>query len=226
MASNISEFERITKLLENKNVCLVGNSIELLNHNKGAFIDSHDVVIRMGRGAPTPQHRDRIGDKFSIWATGFLRNEFYKKFPKEWEGMPILLNRTRMYLNKPRTADIDVPYCTMFSDAELLEIYEEFNYQDASLLGRPSNGFIVLLWLIKKAWVWKSLTIIGFDFFAKQAPFKVGAQNPFSWHLPKNRVDEIPHNALEEREYALEMSRNGIINWIMLSDLKEEVLEL
>ena len=28
-----------------------------------------------------------------------------------------------------------------FSDAELLEIYEEFNYQDASLLGRPSNGF-------------------------------------------------------------------------------------
>ena len=59
--------------------------------------------------------------------------------------MPILLNRTRMYLNKPREADIDVPYCTMFSDAELLEIYEEFNYQDASLLGRPSNGFIVTL---------------------------------------------------------------------------------
>ena len=75
--------------------------------------------------------------------------------------MPILLNRTRMYLNKPREADIDVPYCTMFSDAELLEIYEEFNYQDASLLGRPSNGFIVLLWLIKKAWVWKSLTLLG-----------------------------------------------------------------
>ena len=120
----MSEFERISKLLENKNVCLVGNSVELLNYKKGAFIDSHDIVIRMGRGAPTSKYYDSIGDKFSIWATGFLRNEFYKKFPKEWGNMPILLNRTRMYLTKPRVADIDIPYCTMFSDAELLEIYE------------------------------------------------------------------------------------------------------
>ena len=89
----------------------------------------------------------------------------------------------------------------------------------------PRMVFIVLLWLIKKAWVWKSLTIIGFDFFAKQAPFKVGAQILLAGTF-LNRVDEIPHNALEEREYALEMSRNGIINWVMLSDLKEEVLEL
>ena len=88
MASNISEFERITKLLENKNVCLVGNSIELLNHNKGAFIDSHDVVIRMGRGRQLLKHYHKIGDKFSIWATGFLRNEYYKKFQQNGKTCP------------------------------------------------------------------------------------------------------------------------------------------
>ena len=81
------------------------------------------------------------------------------------------------------------------------------------------------LWLIKKAWVWKSLTLIGFDFFAKSAPFKVGEMHPNSWHLPRNTVSEIPHNVPAERDYALEMKRNGIIKWEILSDLKPEILE-
>ena len=85
--------------------------------------------------------------------------------------VPKLLNRTRIDLNKPR--EVEGEWLTMFSDEELFEIYDEFGYVNNETLGRPSNGFIVLLWLIKKAWVWKSLTLIGFDFFAKSAPFKV-----------------------------------------------------
>ena len=73
--------------------------------------------------------------------------------------------------------------------------------------------------------IWKRLSIVGFDFFAKAAPFKVGAAYPNSWHLPRNSVDEIPHNVPAEREYALEMSRNGIIHWEILSDLKSEILD-
>ena len=69
-----------SKLLENKTVCLVGNSVEILNYNKGEFIDSHDVVIRLGRGIPH-KHSDQIGRKMDIWATGFLRMNFWDKLP-------------------------------------------------------------------------------------------------------------------------------------------------
>ena len=218
--------ETVLDLLKNKNIVLVGNSVEILNYEKGEFIDSHDIVIRMGRGVPFPRHYERIGKRTDIWCTGFLRAEQMMKRP-ELKEVPKLLNRTRINLNSARELGngLDDEYHTMWSDEELLGLYEEFGYVNNETLGRPSNGFIVLLWLIKKAWVWKSLTLVGFDFFAKKAPFKVGAAYPNSWHLPRNTVDEIPHNVPAEREYALEMSRNGIIKWEILSDLKEEILE-
>tara|TARA_X000001036_G_scaffold108298_1_gene101439 strand:+ start:3826 stop:4497 length:672 start_codon:yes stop_codon:yes gene_type:complete len=218
--------ETVLDLLKNKNIVLVGNSVEILNYEKGEFIDSHDIVIRMGRGVPLPRHYERIGKRTDIWCTGFLRAEQMMKRP-ELKEVPKLLNRTRINLNSARELGngLDDEYHTMWSDEELLGLYEEFGYVNNETLGRPSNGFIVLLWLIKKAWVWKSLTLVGFDFFAKKAPFKVGAAYPNSWHLPRNTVDEIPHNVPAEREYALEMSRNGIIKWDILSNLKEEILE-
>lgn len=218
--------ELILKLLENKEIVLVGNSVEILNYDKGDFIDSHDIVIRMGKGIPRERHYKNIGKRTDIWATGFLRAAQMADRPNLKE-VPKLLNRTRINLNTAKEVDKSLAgeFHTMFTDAELLELYEEFGYENNALLGRPSNGFITLLWLIKKAWVWKSLTIVGFDFFAKAAPFRVGAAYPNSWHLPRNTVDEIPHNVPAEREYALEMSRNGIIKWEILSDLKEEILE-
>ncbi len=219
--------EQILEILENKNVILVGNSIEIMNYEKGEFIDSHDVVIRMGRGAVTRARELHIGKKIDIWATGFLRAEQGSRQP-HLKTVPKLLNRTRINLRGAKNLDksLDFDFHTMFSDDELLDIYDEFGYEDNAVLGRPSNGFITLLWLIKKAWVWKSLTLIGFDFFAKKAPIRVGAAHPNSWHMPRNSVDEIPHNVPAEREYALEMSRNGIIKWEILSDLKEEILDV
>jgi len=219
--------DKVLKLLKNKNVIIVGNSVEILNYKKGEFIDSHDVVIRMGRGLPrTKIQKEAIGTKTDIWATGFLRAE-QMAGRKELIGVPKLLNRTRINLLSARMleATLDEEFHTMWTDNELMAIYEEFGYVNNEVLGRPSNGFITLLWLIKKAWVWKSLTLIGFDFFAKKGPFKVGAAYPNSWHMPRNTVDEIPHNVPIEKEYALEMSRNGIIKWEILSDLKEEILD-
>ena len=215
----MARLEEVLNILENKNVVLVGNSVEILNYEKGEFIDSFDVVIRMGKGYPRSSHNKLIGKRIDLWAAGFLRAEAHMEKIK----VPKLLNRTRIDLNIPR--DVEGDWLTMFTDEELFEIYDEFGYENNATLGRPSNGFIVLLWLIKKAWVWKSLTLIGFDFFAKSAPFKVGEMHPNSWHLPRNTVSEIPHNVPAEKEYALEMSRNGIIKWEILSDLKPEILE-
>ena len=55
--------EQILEILENKNIILVGNSIEIMNYEKGEFIDSHDVVIRMGKGIPRWDRDIHIGKK-------------------------------------------------------------------------------------------------------------------------------------------------------------------
>ena len=216
------------KELANKNLILVGNSVEILHYQHGKFIDSHDVVMRMGRGLPNPNsledHSKSIGTKTDVWITGFLRANMSQQ--NRVKKIPIkLLNRTRMHMTTPRELEYDMDHTEMFSDKEILEIYEEFGYKDDSKEGRPSNGFITLLWLIKKAWVWKSLTLIGFDFFAKYYPIDVGSSKPQSWHLPNNTAKKTPHKGLVEREYALDLKRNGVINWIILSDLKEEILD-
>jgi len=84
----MARLEEVLNILENKNVILVGNSVEILNYEKGEFIDSFDVVIRMGKGYPRSSHNKRIGKRIDIWAAGFLRAETYQtKVPK-------LLNRT------------------------------------------------------------------------------------------------------------------------------------
>ena len=216
------------KELANKNLILVGNSVEILHYQHGKFIDSHDVVMRMGRGLPNPNsledHSKSIGTKTDVWITGFLRANMSQQ--NRVRKIPIkLLNRTRMHMTTPRELEYDMDHTEMFSDTEILEIYKEFGYKDDSKEGRPSNGFITLLWLIKKAWVWKSLTLIGFDFFAKYYPIDVGSSKPQSWHLPNNTAKKTPHKGLVEREYALDLKRNGVINWIILSDLKEEILD-
>jgi hypothetical protein len=40
------DFETLMKYLQNKTICLIANSSELLEHQHGEFIDSHDVIIR------------------------------------------------------------------------------------------------------------------------------------------------------------------------------------
>ena len=202
------------KILENQNVVLVGNSVEILLYEHGEWIDSFDKVIRMGRGLPNEDNKRAIGMKTDVWVTGFLREDWSRQIP----NAEVLLNRTRIHLTAPR--DWNIKGTEMFTDKELLEIYKEFEYQDDSKIGRPSNGFITILYLIKKAWVWKSLTLIGFDFFAKSLPFKVGEAEPHSWHLPHNRVKETPHKATTEREYALDLYETGVIDWKILSDLE------
>ena len=235
----------------NKNIILVGNSVEMLNYEHGKFIDSHDVIIRMGRGIPNPDgledNMKAIGTRTDVWCTGFLRENMIK-MPHIKTVPIILLNRTRMYMKIPREPYYLKDFYTMFTDNQILDIYDEFKFVDtrsrkntitesvkADLLGmknktvpnygRPSNGFITLLWLIRKANNWKSLTLIGFDFFAKYFPVNVGRAKPQSWHLPHNKHHETPHRGDIEREYALELKQKGLINWIILSDLKEEVLE-
>ena len=65
-------------------------------------------------------------------------------------------------------------HITMFSDEEILEINKELGVVEHERLGwRPSAGFWAILFFIRKC-NYKSLTLIGFDFFSKSLPFKTG----------------------------------------------------
>jgi hypothetical protein len=66
--------------------------------------------------------------------------------------------------------------------------------------------------------------LIGFDFFSKKLPFKTGADNPSSWHMPVNTQKRGVHSD-KEKDLVLEMRDRGLIEWKILSDLEEEILK-
>tara|TARA_Y100001951_G_C11195285_1_gene213907 strand:+ start:68 stop:730 length:663 start_codon:yes stop_codon:yes gene_type:complete len=219
-------------MFEGKKIILVGNSVEILNYKYGKIIDSYDTIIRMGRGIPNPNgvedNTQAIGTKTHVWVTGFLRENMSKE--KHIKKVPLkLLNRTRMYMKSPREPNYLKDFTTMFTDNQILEIYDEFGFKNTNdksdpQYGRPSNGFITLLWLTRKC-SYHSITLIGFDFFAKYYPINVGKAKPQSWHLPHNTHTSTPHRSEIERDYALKLYGEGVIKWIILSNLKEEVLD-
>jgi len=216
--------ENLQQLIENKNILLVGNSVEILHHDYGSIIESYDVIVRFGRGMPSTSNRNSIGSRTDVWVSGLLRKGNRKNFP---DAIP-LINRCRIDLDGSTDHHFfDYEYIEMFSDDELKEVFKEFGYKNKDKWSpRPSQGFMALLYFTRKMMVWKSLTIIGFDFFAKKLNFKVGEAKPSSWHMPTNTISKLPHSAKTERNFALDLSRNGVIKWIMLSDLKEEAISV
>ena len=211
----------IYKEISGKNIILVGNSVEILEHEYGDIIESYDVIVRFGRGVPRPDMVKAIGKRTDIWVTGLLRQKYAKFFPKAFK----LFNRNRIYIDKelPKNRLPDFEYMEMFSDKELLELYKECGYIDGDKYEkRPSAGFITLQYFTRVANDWKSLTLIGFDFFAKTYAEKVGGAKPASWHKPIATIDELPHSITKERDFALSLEELGVIKWIKLSDLTEE----
>ena len=211
----------IYKEISGKNVILVGNSVEILEHEYGDIIESYDVIVRFGRGVPQPDMVKAIGKRTDIWVTGLLRQKYAKFFPKAFK----LFNRNRIYIDKelPKDRLPDFEYMEMFSDKELLELYKECGYIDGDKYElRPSAGFITLQYFTRVANAWKSLTLIGFDFFAKTYDYKIGGAKPTSWHKPKALINQHPHNAPKERDFALSLEELGVIKWIKLSDLEDE----
>jgi len=215
--------DRLIRELENKSVILVGNSVEILQFEHGDWIDSHDVVVRFGKGLPTEDKYKSIGSRTDIWVSGYLRSKHQIFYPHAIK----LLNRARVDLNSDVSRHkIGKDWITMFTDDELKAIYKEFGLKNDDFFGkRPSNGFIAILFFTRMVHVWKKLSLIGFDFFAKSVPFKVGTAVPYSWHLPINTVKENPHMGTEERGYVMDLVRNNILDWKILTDLEEKLVD-
>ena len=231
--------ESIQQFVKDKRIIFVGNSVEIMNHKLAEFIDKYDIVVRFGRAIEANDlQEESIGTKCDIWITGQFRAPSFNNVKEEFEtgkfkNTKILVNRSRGNLKlKDWILEDRLPkdfpeYTEMYSDKELIDIMKEF---DKDLLDtneyRPSAGFISLLWFIDKIKTYKSIDLIGFDFFAKtinkrprDKRGKVSNCNPHSWHLPVYVLNRPAHDKIMEQQYVSSLQKRGIINWHMLSDL-------
>ena len=233
--------ERIQQLVKNKSVILVGNSVELMHHKHGKFIDSHDIVVRFGRAVDSiaDDKEDILGSKTNIWVTGQFRAPIYKKRKTQFthgkfKNTEILLNRCRgNFLIKNWILEEhlppDMPYTQMWTDQELETLWNGFGNSLYSLKLRPSAGFLTILYFIREIKTHKSLSIIGFDFFHKSVSQDTydertksgkGEADPHSWHLPLYTTKHSAHGRNLENQYVSKLERDGLLKWHLLSDLK------
>ena len=236
--------ESIREFVKDKRIIFVGNSVELMEHKMANFINSYDIVVRFGRaiGANKLQE-ESLGTKVDIWVTGQFRAPMYKELKEEFKtgkfkNVKILVNRCRGNFGlKTWILEDHLPkgmsYTQMYTDNEIIGLMKEFgkNLAGTNTL-RPSAGFLTILWFIYKVKTYKSISLIGFDFFAKSVTSrsvdkhgKKSAADPHSWHMPCYLEKRGAHDMRLEQDVMCSLERRGLIKWYVLSDLKENIIK-
>ena len=76
--------DSIRKLVKNKSVLFVGNSVEIMNHKLKKFIDGFDIVVKFGAAIQaTKEHQEHIGTRADIWITGQFRSPAYNELKED-----------------------------------------------------------------------------------------------------------------------------------------------
>lgn len=236
----------IRDFVKDKSIIFVGNSVEIMHHKHADFIDSHDIVVRFGRAIEANDlQQESIGHRCDIWVTGQFRAPCYNNLREEFESgrfknTKILVNRCRGNLAlKDWKIEEHLPkgmkYTQMYTDQEIIDRMSAFGKDvgtarrtEDNFTLRPSAGFITILWFIEKVRTYKSMSLIGFDFFAKsikeRPTDKIGTESacdPHSWHMPVYMLSHSAHDMDLEQEYMSFLERKGLFTWHVLSDLSE-----
>lgn len=207
---NDSYIARANKSLHGKSVAVVGNGSSLFMDVKGVEIDSHDVVIRFGKGVPDDFNAPHVGRRTDMWCFTSFRADpraFRKMNPKF-----AFYSLAQIGLYKPNT-NLAIP--DAFVDGSL-QIYEDFGllgtkedhlawakviYKNNFKEVRPSQGMIFLQFMRRKLSSFGRVTLYGFDFFESQ--FDMKGKPTASWHCPilRDGVKEVPHDVEAEKTF-------------------------
>ena len=244
--------KHIKELVKNKSVIFVGNSVEIMAHKNKDFIDSHDIVVRFGRALEANKKQEEsLGSKCDIWITGQFRSHAFKKKIKEFkpggkfEKTSILVNRSRgnfkvkeFVIEKHICEElIKYGYKQMYTDKEIIDTMKVFDMDVLTSKKRPSTGFLAIAWFVEKIKTYKSLSIIGFDFFAKSTTTRrvghsaktgkkeISAHDPHSWHLPIYARPHSAHSHHLEEQFVSWLVRTNQLTWHVLSDLKQNKIK-
>ncbi len=209
----MSEYlDQIDEYVRGKKVAIVGNASSIFSASHGHDIDSHDVVVRFGKGVPDEFNAVHIGTRTDIWAASVFR--FSPSIRNALAPKYSLLSLAQLGLySKPPT--ITRPACCM-PESALVEgrdygvmgdVWQHLLWASAvsPRFGRPSQGAMFVGFMKHRKWanLARSITFFGFDFFS--ATFDMKGTPTASWHCPimRNTVSprEIPHDAEAEAKY-------------------------
>lgn len=180
---------KLSDLVEDKNVLLVGNSSSLLKKDNADLIDSFDFVIRFNlsiahMGAVT------IGTKCDAWVFAMCRDSVIRQ----------TYNRSKI---KPKVCVSygkahDIGKVNINLDVNKNDIRKDLNIEDDM---HPSTGIATTWYMLNKAAV-RTLSLIGFDSFQNH-----------NFYTKTNNA-HLCHSLGAERNYLLELDENKVINLI------------
>lgn len=154
--------------IKNKNVAVVGNATSLFYQKHGAFIDSHDIVIRFNKASPVMCHNveKTHGSKFDFWMFWTI-GAFYNRYittndvtekAKElfYSNYPIKIQAS-INGHKKLTEEYIDDTCPSNIFKNLRDKLRKHN-----TLLQPSAGIVLLSWLENCSP--SSVNIFGMDF--------------------------------------------------------------
>lgn len=206
--------EWVNKLKEacrDKNVLIVGNSIKLCGKEYGELIDSYDFVVRLGKGVPYQALSQFVGTKTDCWMTGFMRIDDFASFGgvkfKILMYIPLSKNNKLLSVNVSRVffSERLQLYKDYFTIGALEDVADITEYP-IGVPGRPSQGYAAAKFFLSRVGTYKSLSIIGFDFFESKITYKYdnSINEVSSFHIPipifKGK-DSNPHVHSERQNY-------------------------
>lgn len=221
---------RLIGYCHNKRVLIVGNAVSLFNKPYGEFIDSFDVVVRMGKGFPHPEFKENLGSKTDVWVLSNLRANHYIDF-KDTPYKVLNISQISVYDKNRTTTTI-----SKFFYAKDFEVYKDYflmgNIEDTRRLikaaygninidERASQGALTLAYFTNIIRSYKELHVIGFDFFEGKIQYELQGEinEVSSFHLPvpsHKGINSNPHAGLytgrhPDKDYILKLRDEGKI---------------
>lgn len=231
---------RLIGYCQDKRVLILGNSVSMFNEKYGDFIDSFDVVVRMGKGYPWPVFKDYLGSKTDVWALSILRANHYTDF-KDTPFQVLNISQISIYDKDRNTTTIS----KYFYEADF-QLYKDYflmgnipqtrflirkAYGKVSINERASQGVLTIAYFINIIRSYKELHVLGFDFFEGKVIYEMGGQlnEVSSYHMPVPHykgINSNPHAGLyvkghPDKDYILKLRDEGAIIFHEMQNLEQ-----
>ena len=191
MKATIEQFQEFVR---DKTVVVVGNSESLFTRRLGAFVDEHEVVVRLNLGKiRKPLHQGTRTDVVFTSAEKLTTENVVEWFAPKW-----LVWATNKRHLMPDYSDFD-GHVTMHP----LEVWSALYEKVAP--GRPSTGLITANFLACYCDCAR-VSLVGFDFFASGTFYH---RNRFG--MKRKRKGALPHDPDKEKALIEGLIQDGCL---------------
>lgn len=145
---------------ESISLCIVGNSPCERGRGLGAFIDSHDVVIRFNDYSTAPEYSEDYGRKTDIWSRNYTYQNIWRRDSEKFRHT--LLPGLSLYWRVPNGYQFLVDHAASGNSAEDVPVRIYHNLM-VRVGVPPSSGLLVLYWIFAIRGGLKNVSVFGFS---------------------------------------------------------------